>query len=172
MTTSTGLDGRTAQAWGGTNPDGVHLNVVLAERGSPTAAALTGTLGRPAEGFTPILVCVGEDQPSYRTVQPPTIMLNKSPSPTGEHVNLVSGACQLGIAQGVLDSVADGLLAGDRSTAVFAAVWLNPAARSGDAVRGAAREAMRAAVAELVSEPEVADLVADRDRLTHPFYAP
>ncbi|WP_338597225.1 formaldehyde-activating enzyme [Saccharopolyspora sp. SCSIO 74807] len=170
---STGIDGRSSQAWGGTNPDGVHLNVVLAERGSPTAAIMTGTLARPAEGFTPILVCVGEDQPSYRTVRPPTIMLNKTTSPTDEHVNLVSGACQLGIAQGVLDSVADGLLAEDHDSLVFAAVWLDPAAERGDAVRLATRTAMRAAVREaLRGRADATDLIAARDELTHPFYVP
>ncbi|GAA3580980.1 hypothetical protein GCM10022222_77090 [Amycolatopsis ultiminotia] len=169
----TALDGRSAQAWGGTNPDGVHLNVVLAERGSATAAAMTGAFAAPSAGFTPILVCVGEDQPSYRTVYPPTIMLTKTASPTEQHANLVSGACQVGIAQGVLDSVADGVLAGDQETLVFAAVWLNPEADSGNAVREAAREAMRKGVREAVrGHAEIADLVADRDTVTHPFYTP
>ncbi|WP_329062332.1 formaldehyde-activating enzyme [Amycolatopsis sp. NBC_01480] len=169
----TDLDGRTAQAWGGTNPDGVHLNVVLARRGSPTAAAMTGAFASPTAGFTPILVCAGEDQPSYRTIHPPTIMLNKTESPTEALVNLVSGACQVGIAQGVLDSVADGVLAGDQETLVFAAVWLNPEATSGDAVRAAAREAMRKGVREAAQGHDfTAELVAGRDRVTHPFYAP
>ncbi|MGH3444162.1 MAG: hypothetical protein ACRDPB_02190, partial [Nocardioidaceae bacterium] len=62
------LDGRLSQAWGGANPDGVHLNVVLAARGSATAAAMTAAFSAPAPGFTPILVCVGPDQPSYQTL--------------------------------------------------------------------------------------------------------
>ena len=34
------LDGRIGEGWGGHAPDGAHVNVVLARRGSPTAAAV------------------------------------------------------------------------------------------------------------------------------------
>lgn len=167
------VDGRIAQAWGGTNPNGVHLNVLLAARSSPTAAAMTQAFATPTEGFTPIVVCVGEDQPSYQTVHPPTIMLNKVVSPTEEHGNLVAGACQLGIGQGVLDAVADEVLIGNQDTLVFVSVWLNPAATSGDRVRAAAREATLKAAREAVQgHDSVDDLVADRESLTHPFYRP
>lgn len=173
MTRPTSLDGRIAQAWGGTNPNGVHLNVLLAERGSPTAASMMGAFTGPTTGFTPILVCVGEDQPSYQTVYPPTVMLNKTASPNEHHVNLVSGACQVGIAQGVLDAVADGALDGDQETVVYASVWLNAEADTGDAVREAARHAMHEGVREAVhGHDRSATLLAERDRLTHPFYRP
>ena len=33
------LDGRIGEGWGGLSPNGCHVNVVLAHRGSPTAAA-------------------------------------------------------------------------------------------------------------------------------------
>lgn len=169
------LDGRIAQAWGGTNPEGVHLNIVLAERGSPTAAAMATAFTGPATGFTPILVCVGEDQPSYETVHPPTIMLNKVAPASEAEGALISGACQVGIAQGVLDAVAAGHLTADQETLVHVSVWLNPEARAGNSVRAAAREAASTGIAEAVAGRPPADadrLVAERDRLTHPFYAP
>jgi formaldehyde-activating enzyme len=167
------LDGRLSQAWGGVNPNGVHLNVLLAERGSPTAAAVTTAFTNPTDGFTPILVCVGEDQPSYETVHPPTVMLNKTASPTEEHELLVAGACQVGIAQGVLDAVADDLLAADQDTLVFVAVWLAPDADTGSRVRAAAREATFKGVREAVrGHDAAARLVAERDSLTHPFFTP
>ena len=167
------LDGRISQAWGGVNPNGVHLNILLAERGSPTAAAIATAFTSPTAGFTPILVCVGEDQPSYETVHPPTVMLNKTASATEEHELLVAGACQVGIAQGVLDAAADGLLTADQKTLVFVAVWLAPDANAGSQVRAAAREAMRKGVREAVQGHDAAArLVSDRDSLTHPFYAP
>lgn len=161
-------DGRFAQARGGTSPNTVQLDVLLASRGSPTAAAMTSAFTAPTAGFTPVQVRAGGEQPE-RTVHPPTIMLNKVPSPTEAHANLVAGPCQLGIAQGVLDAVADGTLTGDRETLVFAAVWLSPAANSGGHVRLAAREAVRSGAGEAVhSHDEIADLIAERDALTRP----
>ena len=44
----TSLDGPIGEAWAGEAPDGSHINVVLAERGSATAAAAVGALAEPA----------------------------------------------------------------------------------------------------------------------------
>ena len=55
-----------------------HINVVLARRGSPTAAAAISMLAHPAPGHTPVLVCVGPTQAEYEPVWPPTLMMNKA----------------------------------------------------------------------------------------------
>lgn len=166
-------DGSIAQGWGGTAPNGIHVNAVLAEQGSPTAATLLGTLTHPTPGFTPILVCTGVDQPSYETVYPPTIMLNKTAPATEYAAALLSGAVQLGVAQGVLDVVADGLLRPAQDTLVFVAVWLDPDADDETATRAAAREAVRNALREAARgrDPYAAQhLVGQRNTLTNPFY--
>ena len=167
------IDGRIGQGWGGTAPNGSHVNVVLAQRGSPTAAAATTAFASPAPGHTPVLVCVGPDQPAYEAVVPPTIMTNKATAAEQRHQTMTWGAAQLGIAQGVLDAVADGLLAADLDTVVLVAVWVDPAADDESAVRDANRSAMRAAVAAAVFGPSpeaVERLVRSRDALTNPFY--
>ena len=45
------------------------------------------------------------------------------------------GAAQLGIAQGVLDAVADGVLEARRTTLLLVAVWVDPAAHDEAAVK-------------------------------------
>ena len=72
------LDGRIGEGWGGLAPNGVHVNVVLAERGSATAAAALSMFAHPSPGHTPVLVCVGETQPDYEPIWPPTLMMNKA----------------------------------------------------------------------------------------------
>ena len=175
MTTDTDrdLDGRVAQGWGGDAPNGVHVNVILARRGTPTAAAMTSAYAAPSTGFTPILACAGPDQRSYETVQPITILVPKTAPLDDFGQTLLSGAVQVGAGQAVLDTVAGGLLPGDQEHLVFVSVWLDPAADSEDAVRGSAREAVAAALREAVlgREPaEVAALVKRRETLDHPFY--
>jgi 5,6,7,8-tetrahydromethanopterin hydro-lyase len=167
------IDGRIGQGWGGRGADGSHVNVVLARRGSPVAAALMTTFTSPAPGHTPVLVCVGPDQPSYEAVVPPTIMMNKATATEERHQTLTWGAAQLGIGQGVLDAVADGLLVADSDTIVFVAVWVDPAAADETAVRAANRQAVRTAVEEAVRGPDpaaVERLVRERDTLANPFY--
>ncbi len=101
-------DGLIGEGWSGADPDGAHVNVVLAERGTATAAALLTTFTSPAPGHAPILVVVGEDKDHYEPVWPPTIMINKETALEPLHQKITWGAGQLGIAQGVLDAVAEG----------------------------------------------------------------
>ena len=44
------LDGRIGEGWGGVKPNGSHVNVVLARRGSPTAAAAIEHARAPVAG--------------------------------------------------------------------------------------------------------------------------
>ncbi len=72
------LDGRIGEGWGGTAPNGAHVNVVLARRGSPTAAAALSMFAHPSPGHTPVLCCVGPTQQEYEPIWPPTLMMNKA----------------------------------------------------------------------------------------------
>src|SRR5207302_1944807 len=86
---------------------------------------------------------------------------------------LAGGAAQLGIAQGVLDAVADGLLEPTDDVLVFVCVWVDPDASDATAIRAANREATRKAIGVCVEgrDPEAARaLVARRDEVTSAFY--
>jgi len=168
------LDGRIGEGWGGLSPNGVHVNVVLARRGSPTAAAAVGMFAHPTPGHTPVLVCVGPDQPSYEPVWPPTLMMNKATAVEERHQTLTWGAGQLGVAQGVLDAVADGLLEPTGDLYVLVAIWIDSDAHDETALRLAARGATRKAIGVCAEgrDPDAARaLVERRDTLTSPFYS-
>jgi formaldehyde-activating enzyme len=168
------LDGRIGEGWGGDpGPNGCHVNVVLGVRGSVVSAALLGTFTAPAPGHTPILVVVGETQDSYEPVWPPTIMINKATALEDRHQTITWGAGQLGIAQGVLDAVADELIPASGDLVVLVCVWIDPAASDEPAVRAAARVAVRRAIGLCVEgrDPAAARaLVERRDDVTSPVY--
>ena len=169
------LDGRIGEGWGGVAPNGAHLNVVLARRGSPTAAAAVSMLAHPTPGHTPVLVCVGPDQQSYEPVFPPTLMMNKATALEERHQTMTWGAAQLGIAQGVLDAVADDLVdaAEAAELLLLVAVWIDPAAADETAVRKATRRATYSALADALHPPtaeEVVVLAARRESASTPFY--
>ncbi len=167
------LDGRIGEGWSGTDPDGAHVNIVLAHRGTATAAALLTTFTSPSPGHTPILVVVGEDKAHYEPVWPPTIMMNKATAEAERHQTLTWGAGQLGIAQGVLDAVAEGLVHASGEILVFVAIWIDPAADDETAVRAASREATLKGMRVAVNGRDrhaAAELVARRDELRSPFY--
>lgn len=168
------LDGRIGEGWSGVKPNGSHVNVVLARRGSVTAAAATSMLAHPSPGHTPVLVCVGEEESRYEPVWPPTLMMNKATALDDRHQTLTWGAAQVGIAQGVLDAVADGLIEATQDLIVLVAVWVDPAAEDETALRLANREAVRKAIGMCVEgrDPDaVTRLVAGRESVTSPFYS-
>lgn len=167
------IDGAIGEGWSGRDPDGCHVNVVLGRRGGPTAASLMTAFTGARAGHTPILVCVGDDKEHYEPVWPPTVMLAKSPTVEPRHEAITFGATQLGIGQGVLDAVADGLLPRDDSFVVFVAVWIDAVATDETAVRRAARIATRKGVEMAVSgrdDAGAAALVDRRDALRNPYY--
>ena len=167
------LDGRIGEGWSGVKPNGSHVNVVLARRGGPAAAAAIGMLAHPSPGHTPVLVCVGPEESRYEPVWPPTLMMNKATALEDRHQTVTWGEAQLGIGQGVLDAVADGLLEATGELLVLVAVWVDPRADDETAVRAANREAVRKAIARCVEGRDpaaAAALVARRDELANPFY--
>lgn len=168
-----GYDGRIGEGWSGADPDGAHVNVVLAQRGTPTAAALLTTFTSPAPGHAPILVVVGEDKDHYEPVWPPTIMINKETAIEPRHQKITWGAGQLGIAQGVLDAVAEELIPCSDQVLVFVAIYIDPRTTDETAVRVASRAATLRGIrtATRGRDPGAAEaLVERRDRLSSPFY--
>ena len=151
------LDGRVGEFWSGEVPDGSHINVVLARRGSPTAAAAAGALANPRPGHVPFLACLSPGV----VVRPTTVVVNKWPV-DGDTGPMTWGAVQLGIAQGVLDAVADGLIdpAEAAEVILLVAVWVDPAAHDETAVKRANREAMRGAIADALQPLSAADVQA------------
>lgn len=166
------LDGRIGEAWAGEAPNGAHVNVVVARRGSPTAAAIVGALASPRPGHLPFLACVRLGD----VVRPVTVIVNKTTLEGERLARLTWGAAQLGVAQGVLDAVAAGVVdAGEAAELVLLVpVWVDAAADDETAVRLANRAATRAAIENAVRPPAAGDvraLAARRDEATNAFYS-
>ena len=68
-------------------------------------------------------------------MRPPTLMMNKATALEERHQTITWGAAQLGIGQGVLDAVADGLIEATGDLLVLVAVWVDPRAGDETAVR-------------------------------------
>jgi formaldehyde-activating enzyme len=170
--TERSFDGLIGEGWSGTDPNGAHVNVVLADRGTPTAAALASTFTTPTPGHAPILVVVGEDKQHYEPVWPPTIMMNKATATEPLHETITFGAGQLGIAQGVLDAVSEGLVPCSGDVYVFVAIWIDAGASDETAVKVAARAATLKGIRTAVNGRGVAaqELVDRRDTVTSVFY--
>jgi 5,6,7,8-tetrahydromethanopterin hydro-lyase len=165
------VDGRIGEGWAGEDPNGSHVNLVVARRGSATGAQTAAALASPRPGHLPFIACLERGA----MVRPTTVVVNKAPLQRDDQSRIVWGAAQLGIAQGVLDAVADDLVdaAEAAELLLLVAVWIDPAAADETAVRKATRRATYSALADALHPPtaeEVVVLAARRESASTPFY--
>lgn len=155
----------------GDGDEAAHLNTVLGPREGPVGTAWATALATPTAGHAPYLVVLQPGLP----VKPPTLFVNKAAIAGDEHARLTWGAAQAGVAGGVADALADGVIrAGEADALVLiAAVWVSPAARDAEAVyrnnRRATRESLAAGRAKA---PALADVLAARAQPWNPFFRP
>jgi 5,6,7,8-tetrahydromethanopterin hydro-lyase len=123
-----------------------HVNTVLGPRDGPAGTAFATALATPRAGHTPFVAVVQPGLPA----RPVTLFVNKAAIASDAHAELTWGAAQAGVAGGVMDAVAAGVLEGAEleELVLIAAVWVNPEADDADAVyannRAATREAIEA----------------------------
>jgi 5,6,7,8-tetrahydromethanopterin hydro-lyase len=157
------------EAFVGTGPDAAHVNTVLGRKGGPVEAAWATALATPRQGHVPFVVVV---RPSF-PVKPATLFVNKADLRGEGHAALTWGAGQAGVARGVLDAVAEGIIPAEAvdDLLLIAAVWVDLAAADEEAVYVANAEATRAALSGSVEgRPGVDELLALRGEPTNPFF--
>lgn len=155
----------------GDSAEAAHINAVLGHRDGPVGTAWATALATPSAGHTPFVAVLQPGLP----VKPLTLFVNKAAIAGDEHGTLTWGAAQAGVAGGVADAVAEGIIAAADADALvlIAAVWVNPAARDSNLVYANNRAATRAALlAATRSLPELADILAARAHPANPFYQP
>jgi 5,6,7,8-tetrahydromethanopterin hydro-lyase len=157
------------EAFVGDGADAAHVNTVLGALGGPVEHAWVTALASPSAGHTPFVTVVQPGLPA----KPLTLFVNKATIAHDRHARLTWGAAQAGVAKGVADAVADGVIArGDvDDLLIVAAVWVNPDAQDADAVftnnASATLGALRAGVAGL---PAIDDVLAARDDTRNAYY--
>lgn len=155
----------------GDGPEAAHVNAVLGRRAGPVGTAWATALATPSAGHAPFVAVLVPGVP----VKPLTLFVNKAAVTSAEHGNLTWGAAQAGVAGGVADAVADGVIAAPDvdDLVLIAAVWVNPAAADADLVYANNRAATKAALAAASrSEPALAEVLAARASPANPFYQP
>ena len=153
------------EAFVGSGPDAAHLNVVLGVRDGPLGPAWATALASPTTGHTPFVVVL---QPGL-AVKPFTLFVSKATITGERHARMTWGPAQAGVAGGVADALADNLI--DADWLAIAAVWVDPAASDAGAVYANNRDAtLRAFIAGVQGDPDVADVLAARDEPWNPFY--
>jgi 5,6,7,8-tetrahydromethanopterin hydro-lyase len=157
------------EAFIGDGVDAAHVNTVLGERDGPVGTAWATALATPRAGHVPFVAVV---RPGL-AVQPVTLFVNKAAIEPGRHGELTWGAAQAGVAAGVAEAVASGVIDAARvgDLVLIAAVWVNPGAADEDAVFANNRDATLLALRNgRDGAPLVDDVLAARDDPWNPFF--
>ncbi|PXY24661.1 formaldehyde-activating enzyme [Prauserella muralis] len=154
----------------GDGANAAHINTVLGPRNGAVGTAWSTALAGPSAGHQPFVAIIRPGLP----VKPATLFVNKATITGDEHGHLHWGPAQAGVAAGVADAVADGVIpAGEvDDLALITAVWVNPAASDPDQIYRNNREAVRTALrAGARAEPALDDVLHARDAPRNPFYS-
>ena len=155
----------------GTGPNAAHVNTVLGSRDGPVGTAWATALATPTAGHAPFVAVLQPGLP----VKPFTLIVNKAGIEGAGHARLTFGAAQAGVAAGVADAVAAGVVPEEEADqlVLIAAVWVDPAADDADAVFANNRDATRSAlVIGRAGLPAARDAVAKRAEAWNPYYRP
>jgi 5,6,7,8-tetrahydromethanopterin hydro-lyase len=158
------------ECFAGEGTEAAHVNTVLGRYGGPVEAAWATALATPRPGHAAFVAVLQPNLP----VQPLTLFVNKATIAGERHGELTWGAAQAGVAVGVADAVAAGIVpeAEAADLLLIAAVWVNPQARDADAVYANNRRATADALANgAARRPAVADVLARRHEARNPYYA-
>jgi 5,6,7,8-tetrahydromethanopterin hydro-lyase len=153
----------------GEGAEAAHVNTVLGARDGPVGTAWATALAMPRPGHVAFVTVLQPGLP----VKPLTLFVNKAPIADDAHADLTWGAAQAGVAGGVADAVADGVIAPEAAEdlLLIAAVWISPAAREAALVYRNTRAATRAALqAAQAGTPTVADMLAARHAPANQFF--
>jgi 5,6,7,8-tetrahydromethanopterin hydro-lyase len=157
------------EAFVGEGAQAAHLNTVLGAVGGPVETAWITALATPREHHAAFVVVAAPGT----AVRPFTLFVNKAAIAGERHGALTWGAAQAGVAGGVLDAVADGVIDPDavHELLLIAAVWVNPDADDEGAVYDNNRQATRRAL-ELgrAGRPSVPEAMALRERPWNAFF--
>jgi 5,6,7,8-tetrahydromethanopterin hydro-lyase len=147
------------------------VNTVLGRKGGPVETAWATALATPRQGHIPFVVVLRPNMP----VKPATLFVNKADIRGDRHAELTWGAAQAGVAQGVLESVAGGVIpaAQVEELLLIAAIWVDWAADDEEAIYTGNLQATRDALAAGVEgRPAIEELLAVREAPENPFFRP
>ena len=142
---------------------------MLGRKGGPVETAWATALATPRQGHIPFVVVLRPNMP----VKPATLFVNKADIRGDRHAELTWGAAQAGVAQGILESVAGGVIPAAEvgELLLIAAVWVDWAADDEEAIYTGNLHATRDALAAGVEDrPAIEELLAVAQAPENPFF--
>lgn len=147
-----------------------HIDLIMGPRGSAAESAFCHALTNNKDGFTSLLAVVA---PNLQC-KPSTILFNKVTIKGAEQAVQMFGPAQHGVAKAVADCVAEGTIPQGEVDNVFicVGVFIHWEAKDNAKIQEYNYRATKEAIERAVNGfPTAQDLLAQKDRVKHPFAA-
>ena len=147
-----------------------HIDLIMGPRGSAAETAFALALTNNKDGFTSLLAVIAPNL----LCKPATILFNKVTIKGAKQAVQMFGPAQHAVAKAVADSVADGTIPQDEADDLFicVGVFIHWDATDDKKIQDFNYRATKEALARAVAgEPKVAEVIAKRDQVKHPFAA-
>ena len=147
-----------------------HIDLIMGPRGSAVETAFANCLTNNKDGFTSLLAVVAPNL----LCKPPTVLFNKVTIKGAKQAVQMFGPAQHAVAKAVADSVAEGVIPENEAENLFicVGVFIHWEAADDKKIQDFNYRATKEAIARAVAgEPKVAEVVAKRNQVKHPFAA-
>ena len=147
-----------------------HIDLIRGPRGSAAETAFAHALTNNKDGFASLLAVVAPNL----LCKPATVLFNKVTIKGAKQAVQMFGPAQHAVAKAVADSVAEGVIPQDEADNLFicCGVFIHWEAADDKKIQDYNYRAVKEAITRAVKgEPKVAEVVAKRDQVKHPFAA-
>jgi len=147
-----------------------HIDLLIGPRGSPAESAFASCLTNNKDGFTGLLGLIAPNL----MCKPATVLFNKVTIKHAKQAVQMFGPAQHAVAKAVADSVAEGVIPAADADDLFicVGVFIHWDATDDKKIQEFNYRATKEAIARAVAgEPKVSEVVAQRDKVKHPFAA-
>jgi formaldehyde-activating enzyme len=145
-----------------------HIDVMIGRKDGPVGEALAKAKANPTPGHEALLALL---EPNL-AVRPPTLIVPTVTIRNLRQSQMIFGPAQAGVAKGVTDSVADGIIpkAATDELAIIANVFVHPSAVDRHRIFINNWKAMRQAIRRAMEgRPTTEELERDKEAARHPF---
>ncbi len=147
-----------------------HVDLIMGPRGSAAETAFCNALTNNKDGFTTLLAVIAPNLPC----KPNTVLFNKVTIKGAKQAVQMFGPAQHAVAKAVADSVADGTIPQNEADDIFicVGVFIHWLAEDNKKIQDYNYRAVKESIERAVNgKPTAAEMVAQKDKVAHPFAA-
>lgn len=156
------------EALAGDGNEIAHIDLLIGSKDGPVGSAFANALARQSEGHSNLLAVLTPNV----AVKPGTVMVTKVTIKGMKQAVQMFGPAQAAVAKAVADAVAEGVIPKNKAEdlVIVCGVFIHPAAEDNKKIYDYNYQATKQAIVNaMTGKPTAEEMVAQKDKVSHPF---